>query len=235
MRHAPFARYQHHTEARSPSAFAVEQKFGRKYRGVWTCLTAGYVAVMLGLSGPAQAQYKIVGPDGRITFSDRPVAPPDAKVAPIKTRRAGPSMANLPYDLAQVASRYPVTLYTLTKDCAACDQARDFLKTRGIPFAERTAATQDDIDELRKQTNATEIPSVKIGTQVLRGFSQGDWSSFLDVAGYPSESRLPPNYSQASPSPLTEPKVAATKKEETRKAPPPPSLEPSTGTAGIRF
>lgn len=185
------------------------------------------------LSAPVLAQYKIVGADGKITFSDRPVAPADAKIQTVKTRRAGPSLVNLPYDLAQVATRYPVTLYTMTNDCSACDQARDFLKTRGIPFAERTASTQDDIDELKRQTNATDIPSLRLGTQVIRGFSPSDWSGYLDVAGYPAESKLPANYAQTPPSALTEPKVA-TKKEEPKKASV-PSLEPTTGTAGIRF
>src|SRR5256885_8900445 len=84
--------------------------------------------------------YRIVGPDGKVTFSDRPAQSAQQQAAPAAP--AAPSVAgttdsnaNLPYALRQIAGRFPVTLYT-SSDCAPCDSARQLLQSRGIPYAE---------------------------------------------------------------------------------------------------
>ena len=75
-------------------------------------------------SAQAQGVYRIVGPDGKVTFSDRP--PADGAAQPARAgAAAAPAPAangNLPYELRQVASRFPVTLYT-GNDCAPCTSA----------------------------------------------------------------------------------------------------------------
>jgi glutaredoxin len=199
-------------------------------------LPHAWVAALLIASAPlALAQYKIVGPDGRVTFSDRPVAAANASIQPLSTRRgSGPSLANLPYELVQVATRYPAFLYTTPKGCSACDQARQMLRSRGIPFAERTVSSDEDIEELKKQTGNAELPVLKVGGQLLKGYASVEWTNLLDVAGYPNESKLPASYAFAPASPLTEPKVAAKKVDEPKPVSQ-TSLEPNAGTAGIRF
>ena len=85
----------------------------------------------------------MVGPDGRVTFSDKP---PTNASQPVTAQRSGgspvPATApnGLPYELNQVAQKYPVTLYTST-DCAPCDEGRSYLNQRGIPYAEKTITT----------------------------------------------------------------------------------------------
>src|ERR1035437_4392209 len=86
----------------------------------------------------AQTLYRSVGPDGRVTFSDKPPAKP-GKVSELSAdgTAGGASNAALPYELRQVANKYPVTLFA-SKECAPCDEGRTLLRSRGIPFAEKT-------------------------------------------------------------------------------------------------
>src|SRR5665647_1887765 len=101
---------------------------------------AAVFAVMLMLPELTQAQtiYRLVGPDGRITFSDKPSAATD-KITTVNM--AAPTMdaggATLPFELRQVATKYPVTLYS-SSNCEPCNAARALLSGRGIPFAEKT-------------------------------------------------------------------------------------------------
>lgn len=147
----------------------------------------------------AQAVYRIVGPDGRVTFTDRP--PTDAASAPTRASATGASGVALPFELAQVASRYPVTLYS-GPQCAACDAGRQYLTTRGIPFAERTVSTPDDIAALQRLAGEAALPLLTIGGQQVRGYSDVEWGQFLDAAGYPARSQLPPGYRRAAATPL---------------------------------
>ena len=54
--------------------------------------------------------------------------------------QGGSGTASLPFELRQVAARYPVTFYS-GADCAPCGSARVFLNARGIPFTEKTVST----------------------------------------------------------------------------------------------
>jgi glutaredoxin len=191
--------------------------------------------IALTLALPAAAQYKVVGPDGSITYTDRPVPPaPGGQVQAM--RRATPSGAAngpaLPTELQAVASRFPVTLYT-GADCAPCDSGRQLLQQRGIPYAERLVATNDDIAALQRLTGGRTVPALTVGTQGLRGFQEVDWGGTLDLAGYPRESRLPRGWQPAAATPL----VARVPVEPTATAPatPDPPAAALPPASGIRF
>lgn len=191
--------------------------------------------IALTLALPAAAQYKVVGPDGSITYTDRPV-PPAAGGQVQAMRRATPSGAAngpaLPTELQAVASRFPVTLYT-GADCAPCDSGRQLLQQRGIPYAERLVATNDDIAALQRLTGGRTVPALTVGGQALRGFLDTDWHGTLDLAGYPKESKLPRGWQPPPSAP-----VVARAAVEAASAPPRPPAEPSaspSGSAGIRF
>ena len=154
---------------------------------------------------PAQALYKVVGPDGKVTYTDRPNVSTENKVQPVNASGGVANDAGLPYELRQIAQRYPVTLYT-SKDCAPCDSGRQLLRQRGVPFAEKTITTYEDNEALQRQTGTRDLPGLTVGGQVVRGFQRDDWTSYLDAAGYPKESKLPPGYPTGGASPLTEPK-----------------------------
>lgn len=156
------------------------------------------------LVGPAAAQYKVVGPDGRITYTDRPpTADTSSRVVPMRAGTAAPEgPVLLPLELRQAVARFPVTLYTAA-DCAPCEQARRMLRQRGIPHAERTIADDADGEALQRISGGRAVPTLAVGSQVMRGFAEADWHSTLDFAGYPRESKLPRNYSFAAATPLS--------------------------------
>jgi glutaredoxin len=135
----------------------------------------------------AQGVYRILGPDGSVSFSDQP--PPAANastrpVAPGTSAGAVAPNARLPFDLRQVNSRFPVTLYS-SRDCAPCNSGRNLLNARGIPYVEKTVDTSQDSDALRRLTGELSLPVLTIGTQQIKGYSDTEWTKYLDAAGYP--------------------------------------------------
>ena len=205
--------------------------------------TAAITVVAAGLlAAAAQAQqvYRIVGPDGKVTFSDLP--PPvssSARTTSSAGSTSGGAATALPYELRQVAIKYPVTLYT-SENCGPCASARSLLTSRGIPFSEKTIATQEDSKALQRVSGDTSLPFATIGGQQLNGFSDAEWTQFLNAAGYPAASALPPNYRQAAATPLV---AVAAAPSAASAAPParpaaPVAAPPAASTnnpAGIRF
>ncbi len=185
---------------------------------------------------PAWAQYKVVAPDGSVTYTDRPRFDSNLRITPIGRNAPAAAVAEvgLPIDLRQATARYPVTLYT-TADCLPCDNGRKLLQQRGVPYAERTIGSEDDAQALERLIGARTVPALTVGAQPLRGFSDTDWASYLDAAGYPKESKLPRSWPAAVPTPLVQRAVAAT--PEARPAPSAPATPapeaPQPGT--IRF
>lgn len=190
---------------------------------------------------PSHALFKVVAPDGSVTYTDRPPPASAGRQVPLgadaASGNASDALANLPIELRQTISRFPVTLYT-SADCAPCESGRRLLQGRGVPFTERQVLDNDDAEALERLTGGRSLPSMTIGSQALRGFSEVDWQSYLDAAGYPRESRLPRGYQPPPATPLvarrpeSPPPAAAP-----APAPPPVALPPSTAPSptGIRF
>ncbi|MBS7806345.1 glutaredoxin family protein [Variovorax sp. PCZ-1] len=186
----------------------------------------------------AQQLYRIVGPDGRVTFSDQP--PPPSANAKVTTGRGGSFSdsaggAALPFELRSVVQRFPVTLYT-GKDCNPCDAGRNMLRNRGIPFTERTVESNDDFEALKRLSGASSLPLATVGSQQMKGFSDAEWTQFLDAAGYPKTSQLPTGYRNPAPSPMVA-RVAPAPAAAAAPAPAPtPAAAPApSNPAGIRF
>jgi glutaredoxin len=199
---------------------------------------------LAGLALPAAALYKVVGPDGRITYTDRP--PSDTAARVITLNRGGVNEAPaaqdaLPQELRQATTRYPVTLYTAA-DCPPCESARQLLVQRGVPFTEKLIVSDDDAAAMERVLGARTVPSLTIGSQALRGLSQSDWTAYLDAAGYPRESKLPRNWQAPAATPLAGRSSArpAAAPLATASAParsPPAEVTPAvpSAPAGIRF
>lgn len=213
-----------------------------------TAWLLGLVVTVCSLPGSglwAQTIYRNVGSDGRVTFSDIPSHAAAAKVAPTDSapastaRSAAP--ATLPFELRQVASRYPVTLYS-TSNCSACDSARKFLLARGIPLSEKTVTTAQDIEALQRLSGSGSVPILTVGKQLLQGFSEIEWAQYLSAAGYPARSQLPPAYVPEPATPLVSvqsvpPQSPVAPAPEAARLPAPPLLpQPSPANpAGIQF
>lgn len=199
------------------------------------------LALLLALAsapGTALAQFKVVGPDGRVTYTDRPPADaPPGQVQPMRRDGApAAAAAALPAELQPLAARFPVTLYTGT-DCTPCDAARKLLQQRGIPYSERVASSDDDVAALQRLTGGRTVPALTVGSQALRGFLESDWQATLDLAGYPKESRLPRGWQPPPPVPLVA-RTAAEAAAPRPAAPPaeaPAATAPAGSTPGIRF
>lgn len=208
-----------------------------------------------GLSSLAQAQqvYRIVGPDGKVTFSDQP--PPAASGGKVSTRKAGAAevsaSAGLPFELRQVAGKYPVTLY-VGDNCNPCGAGRSMLTSRGIPFTEKTVTSNDDAQALQRLSGDSSLPFLTIGSQQLKGFSDAEWTQFLNAAGYPATSVLPASYRRPAATPLVSVATPAAPAAAASSAPgatagtsignatPPvrpvrPAAQPNENPAGIKF
>ncbi len=202
---------------------------GRKHRTIaLTHRALAPIAVALGLAcalAPASvlAQYKWIGPDGSVHYGDKPPAgakqvsphilpaPRDAKGAKPKAAApavsVGPTISNLdvaalPFALRTAVQRHPVILY-VTSDCEACDQARDFLLRRGVPFSARSVSMPRDTETFRALGfSQTRFPAIAVGLDLANGFDVPAWTRMLDGAGYPDTPQLPPTWKPMEAVPL---------------------------------
>ncbi len=187
----------------------------------------------------AQPVYRIVGPEGKVTFSDKPPVEPQAKVTSgAAASGSGVASASLPFELRQVAQKYPVTLYT-GDNCSPCQSAKTMLMSRGVPFTEKTVNTNDDSQALQRLSGDNTLPFATIGGQQLKGYSDSEWTQFLNAAGYPATSVLPASYRQPAATPMvavSAAPAAAVPAVPVRAAAPAPQPAPAaTNPSGIRF
>ena len=189
---------------------------------------AAGLTLMLGAAAAlAQAQYKVVQPDGSVTYTDRPPTASNARVTHLgrSSVAAAPGDSTLPAELRSAATKHPVTLYA-SLNCVPCDNGRRFLQQRGVPYSERLVTSEDDVAALERLVSGRTVPSLSVGAQPLRGFSEADWTSYLDAAGYPRENKLPAGWRPPQVRPLVEraaPPVAA---QEPAPAPAPAAQTP---------
>jgi glutaredoxin len=201
-----------------------------------TLLATAALLCFGGASFMSQAQqlYRIVGPDGKVTFSDTPPAATSGKVTAARggSFRDNSGGSSLPTELRAVVSKYPVTLYT-TKDCGGCNSGRSMLSARGIPFTEKLIDTNEDNDVFKRVSGGTTLPMASVGSQQLKGFSEAEWNQYLDAAGYPKTSVLPASYRNPAPVPLV---VKAAPPAPAASAPPSvKDIAPTSGNKGIAF
>lgn len=197
---------------------------------------------MLVWSVGAQAQlYKWVGPDGKVNYTD---TPPPASVKQVEKKAAqsgGSAYTGLPYELAELAKSHPVTLFS-GPQCSPCDSGRQLLNARGIPFTEKTVASNEDIEQLKK-AGGDSLPLVLIGRNKQVGFQKNAWDAALTAAGYPESSKLPKSFSNPKAEPAApKPVVAAPAEKPAQDADTPPRAAdtapmPPSGNAppGFRF
>ena len=195
----------------------------------------GLLAVLLaGAATGAFAQYKIVGPDGKVTYTDKPPTAADMRSA--KGTGTAPAGGNggMPYETRQAMTKYPVTLYA-SASCDGCDKARQALRQRGVPFSEYSVSSNADVQALQSRFGDSTVPVLSIGSQAVKGFSAPSLASYLDAAGYPAQAHLS-GYSWPAAQPLTSPAPVAAKPVAPVAAPSAPEpLLPPPSKSGIQF
>ena len=127
--------------------------------------------------------YRWVDEKGNVEWRD---TPPPATAKKVEQRNVSVSTiptSDLPYSLQLAVKNFPVTLWAT--DCGElCDRARAHLKRRGIPHTERDP--QGDFTAFKKATGGGgEVPLLFVGSTRFKGYSETEWDSALDVAGYP--------------------------------------------------
>jgi glutaredoxin len=122
--------------------------------------------------------YKWVDKDGNVSYHDQP---PSSDGYRVEEKDLGDRRAAI----GDAAEKAPVVLYSAAK-CASCDTARAYLKTRGVPFTEKNVEGDRKLqDELIKQTGGLAVPTIMVGTKVMRGYLESLLEGELDQAGYP--------------------------------------------------
>jgi hypothetical protein len=113
------------------------------------------------------------------------------------------------------------------------------LSSRGVPFSERSVTTNEDIAALQRLAGESALPYLTIGGQRLKGFSDQEWTQYLDAAGYPKTSMLPSGYKPEAVAPLVSLQkpvpVKAEPKPEVVPEPIAPSAPAPSNPAGISF
>ncbi|CAG0986133.1 hypothetical protein BURK2_02121 [Burkholderiales bacterium] len=146
-------------------------------------LTLGLLLVAVSAQG--QQMYRWTDAEGRVHYSDQP-PPKDAKN--VQAKNLGANIVEtdaLPYATQVARRRNPVTLYVF--DCGdVCSQARNLLRSRGVPFNEVDTRQQANLEKLKALTGGTDVPVLVVGDTVVNGYETGRWQTALDAGGYPS-------------------------------------------------
>ncbi|HEX6829572.1 MAG TPA: glutaredoxin family protein [Burkholderiales bacterium] len=164
---------------------------------------------LLALPAAAGSLYRWVDADGKVHYTD---TPPPATAKDVKQQTAPGQAAEptrLPYATQVAVKNFPVTLYAT--DCGeACTKGRDLLRKRGIPFTDKDPQQPAEQQELSKLLSGQlEVPVLKVGSSVNRGFSEEQWHTVLDAAGYPKNAGAPPPPPKAAPKAETKPAAEA--------------------------
>ena len=177
----------------------------------------------IAFSAQAQQMYRWVDHEGKVHYTDQP-PPPDAKK--VEEKKFGGNLIQgdkLPYSTKQAVKNFPITLYT--GDCGdACTQAKAYLAKRGIPYAERLPGkNQADADLFKKVSKDNLIPLLLVGNSItLKGFTESEWASSLDQAGYPASNPFTPGQ---QPKPAEPGKSSATPAASGTQATTPPATQ----------
>ena len=140
----------------------------------------------------AEALYKVVGPDGKITYTDQP--PADPKTATTMQITSAPSTplpdAVLKYQAelqksmqgrlasAKVADSGPPALFSAAW-CGYCTQAKAYLAAKSIRNREYDIDTEDGARAYVEAGGKKGIPLLVSGSKRQQGFSPASYDSFF--------------------------------------------------------
>jgi glutaredoxin len=149
--------------------------------------------LLCALAGTAAAQgaYRWIDNEGRLHFTDTP--PPKGAAKKVETMKRGATAADetLPFATRKAMEEFPVVVY-VTGTCGdPCQQGRDLLKQRGVPFAETDVGSAEGQAAFKAATGQTaeNVPILAVGSHRSTGFLAGEWNGLLDAAGYPKSAK----------------------------------------------
>jgi glutaredoxin len=160
----------------------------------------------LSLIGGAHAGelYRSIDAGGKVQYGDKPL--PEAQdVEELKFASEPPPDDSLPYETQVAKQNFPVTLYVIPNCGPGCQQARELLDKRGVPFKEISLVKQDEVDAFRKASGDSQVPTLLVGKTWLKGFLAETWQKELDFAGYPKIAPYRPQRTVPSAKSATQP------------------------------
>ncbi len=176
--------------------------------GMKTGFISAAVCMALASAPLAASQlYQWKDAQGRTVYSDQP-PPPSIRNSQQKSFKGSFIEIGESYTVKSAREKNPVTLYASA--CGApCDQARQLLTERGIPFSSKDPQASPEAQaELQKLTGQLRVPVLVVGSDKIDGFETGQWQAMLDKAGYP-KSRPPSSPAAAQAPAAAQPPAAA--------------------------
>ncbi len=152
----------------------------------WHTLKAVAILLAAVVAFPAQAAklYKWVDEYGNVSYQDKPPPAGQGKVTEKIFGEKGDSSDDP--TMADAARKAPITLY-VTRKCSSCDTARSHFRKRKVPFSE-IDVSETNVEaqqEMIKKVGQLTVPTIVIGTKVMKGYMDSLVDGELDAAGYP--------------------------------------------------
>jgi len=112
----------------------------------------------------------------------KPVARSNVTAAPPNARREPERSNPTPSEISAARSRVPVVMYS-TAWCGVCKRARQYFQQAGISFVEHDVDEDPRAREAYLRLNPRRsVPTIKIGDEVIVGFSPESVNRALDAA-----------------------------------------------------
>jgi glutaredoxin len=156
------------------------------------------LAGLLILTNAHAELYRSIDSSGKVHYSDRPLAGAE-DVTQVKADKAPTPDDSLPYETQRARQNFPVTLYVASECGRGCQQARELLNKRGVPFTEKSLLTQEDIETFRKASGDGAVPKLMVGKTWINGFAAEQLHKELDIAGYPKTAPYRPRPATVPP------------------------------------
>lgn len=145
------------------------------------------VAVLAVSTAQAEKLYKWTGKDGKVSYQDKP--PPEDEGVVQEKNLSGNARGTSDAGASEAAQKFPVILYSTTK-CSPCDQARAYLKKRKVAFAEKNVSNNPLLQkEMIEKIGELSVPTIMVGSKVMKGYIESLLEGELDQAGYPKEGK----------------------------------------------
>lgn len=122
--------------------------------------------------------YKVIGADGKVTYTDKEPQSPGAKSEKlnIQTYSGAPSVSALDNPVGKV------TILS-AQWCGVCTRAKAYMKSRNIAFEEWDVDKSDYARSKMNQLGAKGVPVILVGNQKMVGFSEGALDAMLKKTG----------------------------------------------------
>jgi len=141
------------------------------------------LSVFMAMPTRAERLFKIVDEQGNVTYQSAP--PTGDESAEQREIYGGEGPSDDVIARERATFDYPVTLYAIKK-CRPCDQAREQLQKRKVPFEEKDPTSDGKLyQKYTKMVDGTNVPGISVGENIVADYTEEALGKALDAAGYP--------------------------------------------------